>query len=180
MPECPTTLACRNEKCVDPCECARHAYCQARNHRGICTCEPGYTGDPYGIACTESKLQHILLVEKCYFSQSLFNPFTVPKIIEPDCTTDSQCDSQLACIDEECKNPCQAIDPCARDANCRVHDTLPLRTMSCICRPGFTGNGFVRCEPIGMDRSFFEIFSLFMQCSSLPLYYSGRECCCRM
>ena len=51
-PDCPTTLACRNEKCVDPCECARHAYCSARNHRGICTCEPGYTGDPYGIACT--------------------------------------------------------------------------------------------------------------------------------
>ena len=55
-PDCPTTLKCENEKCVDPCECARHAYCQARNHRGICTCEPGYTGDPYGIACTESKL----------------------------------------------------------------------------------------------------------------------------
>ena len=54
-PECPTTLACRDEKCVDPCKCARYADCSARNHRGICTCQLGYTGDPYGIACTPSE-----------------------------------------------------------------------------------------------------------------------------
>ena len=54
-PECPTNLACRNEQCTDPCKCARNADCSARNHRGICTCQPGYTGDPYGVACTPSK-----------------------------------------------------------------------------------------------------------------------------
>jgi len=54
-PECPTTLACQNEKCVDPCKCARNADCSPRNHRGICTCQPGFTGDPYGVACTPSK-----------------------------------------------------------------------------------------------------------------------------
>ena len=54
-PECPTTLACQNEKCADPCKCARNADCSARNHRGICTCQPGYTGDPYGVACVPSK-----------------------------------------------------------------------------------------------------------------------------
>jgi len=53
-PECPSTLACRNENCVDPCKCARFADCSARNHQGICTCQPGYTGDPYGVACTPS------------------------------------------------------------------------------------------------------------------------------
>lgn len=154
-PDCPTTLACRNEKCVDPCECARHAYCQARNHRGVCTCEPGYTGDPYGIACTESKFQcwYHSYMQRCFFQSIPL--FLVPKIIEPDCRTDSQCDSQLACIDEECVNPCQVIDPCARDADCRVHDTLPLRTMSCICRPGFTGNGHVRCDVIGTFNTIF-------------------------
>ena len=54
-PDCSTTLTCRNEKCVDPCDCAQYADCTARNHRGICKCQPGYTGDPYGIACTPSK-----------------------------------------------------------------------------------------------------------------------------
>ena len=54
-PECHTTLACRNEKCVDPCDCAANADCEARNHRGICTCRPGYTGDPYFEGCRPSK-----------------------------------------------------------------------------------------------------------------------------
>jgi len=53
--ECPTTRACQNEQCVDPCKCARNADCSARNHTGICTCYSGYTGDPYGIACELSK-----------------------------------------------------------------------------------------------------------------------------
>ena len=42
-PDCATTLACRNEKCVNPCQCAKFADCSARNHRGICTCQPGFT-----------------------------------------------------------------------------------------------------------------------------------------
>ena len=54
-PECPTTLACRNEKCVDPCDCAANAECEARNHRGICTCIPNYRGDPYFEGCKPSK-----------------------------------------------------------------------------------------------------------------------------
>jgi hypothetical protein len=54
-PDCSTTLTCRNEKCVDPCECAQFAECTPRNHRGICTCSPDYTGNPYGIACKPSK-----------------------------------------------------------------------------------------------------------------------------
>ena len=53
--DCPTTLTCRNDKCVDPCDCAENADCSARNHRGICTCREGYTGDPYGYKCTLSK-----------------------------------------------------------------------------------------------------------------------------
>ena len=60
-PECPTTLACRNEKCVDPCDCAANADCEARNHRGICTCRPGYTGDPYFEGCRPSKQSKIEL-----------------------------------------------------------------------------------------------------------------------
>ena len=55
-PECHITLACRNEKCVDPCDCAANADCEARNHRGICTCRPGYRGDPYFEGCKLSKI----------------------------------------------------------------------------------------------------------------------------
>ena len=55
-PECADYLACRNEKCVDPCEdCSINADCTARNHRAICECRVGYTGNPYGSVCSKSK-----------------------------------------------------------------------------------------------------------------------------
>ena len=58
-PECADYLACRNEKCVDPCDdCSINADCTARNHRAICECRIGYTGNPYGSVCSKSKAHH--------------------------------------------------------------------------------------------------------------------------
>lgn len=47
--ECPANLACINEKCADPCpgSCGLLAQCAVTNHRPICTCPFGYTGDPF-------------------------------------------------------------------------------------------------------------------------------------
>lgn len=52
--ECPSNLACINQKCSDPCvgACGLHTHCTVRNHNSVCQCEPGYTGDPFSI-CTE-------------------------------------------------------------------------------------------------------------------------------
>lgn len=46
--ECAQNRACINEKCVDPCQsaCGQYARCQVINHNPICSCSPGYTGDP--------------------------------------------------------------------------------------------------------------------------------------
>jgi hypothetical protein len=48
-PECPTDKACVNQKCVDPCPgvCGTHATCRAQNHNPVCTCDQGFTGDPF-------------------------------------------------------------------------------------------------------------------------------------
>ena len=47
--ECPTNLACMQQKCRDPCPgvCGVHATCSVNNHYPICRCEPGYTGDAF-------------------------------------------------------------------------------------------------------------------------------------
>lgn len=52
--DCSYDLACKNEKCQDPCNCGVGADCRVYNHRGVCQCPPGYTGDAYQL-CTRSK-----------------------------------------------------------------------------------------------------------------------------
>lgn len=47
--ECKLQLACIDRRCRDPCEgaCGRGAKCQVIAHSPICTCNDGYTGDPF-------------------------------------------------------------------------------------------------------------------------------------
>jgi hypothetical protein len=47
--ECPQNRACVNQKCVDPCPgtCGLNARCEVINHSPICSCQAGYTGDPF-------------------------------------------------------------------------------------------------------------------------------------
>lgn len=47
--ECARDKACQNQRCVDPCPgtCGYNAICRVVNHNPICTCHPGYIGDPF-------------------------------------------------------------------------------------------------------------------------------------
>lgn len=47
--ECAIQLACINQKCVDPCAniCGSHAICRVIRHNPICSCQNGFTGDPF-------------------------------------------------------------------------------------------------------------------------------------
>ena len=71
--DCRNTLKCENEKCVDPCACAQFADCTPRNHRGICTCFPDYTGNPYGIACDPSKIFTLILLKNWFRLMIVFS-----------------------------------------------------------------------------------------------------------
>ena len=80
-------------------------------------------------------------------NKTLLCKILVP-IEEPGCKGDVECPSKQACINKECVNPCTAISPCAPHASCIVHNTLPLRTMTCICDEGYTGRGDQFCTEI--------------------------------
>ena len=121
--DCPYNLACRNERCEDPCNCGAGAVCRVDNHRAQCSCPPGYTGNP---------------ISECRF---------VPPEKPPQCKMDADCASKLACFSGVCKNPCVETKPCGANAECSVVDTLPLRTMSCLCLPGYVGDADVECRP---------------------------------
>jgi hypothetical protein len=47
--DCPYNKACIKNKCQDPCPgtCGQNAVCQVVNHLPSCTCNPGYTGEPF-------------------------------------------------------------------------------------------------------------------------------------
>ena len=47
--DCPSTKACRNLHCIDPCPglCGVNAQCRVINHIATCTCDEGYFGDPF-------------------------------------------------------------------------------------------------------------------------------------
>lgn len=47
--ECPSSKACVNRKCQDPCpgSCGYQALCHVINHNPLCTCRSGYTGSPF-------------------------------------------------------------------------------------------------------------------------------------
>ena len=103
-------------------------------------------------------LNPLLMFLASHFKPSFFFCSTVP-IPKVECTTDKDCPSRQSCLQEKCKDPCLAISPCASNAECTVHNTLPLRTMSCTCIPGYTGKGDERCEKISEYRKLKSWFS---------------------
>lgn len=48
-PECPSHLACINQKCRDVCtgSCGSNTVCNVVNHSPACSCIHGFTGDPF-------------------------------------------------------------------------------------------------------------------------------------
>lgn len=71
--DCASNRACLQNKCQDPCpgSCAQNAFCQAINHIASCTCQPGYTGNPFSTCQIETlprKLLQALVKEIPQFS----------------------------------------------------------------------------------------------------------------
>ena len=65
------------------------------------------------------------------------NPYIECK---PECTINSECPDNLACIQQKCKDPCPGV--CGQNAYCKVRNHNP----SCICNSGFSGDPFTSCR----------------------------------
>lgn len=62
------------------------------------------------------------------------------KQIEAICKANSQCASNMSCLNERCINPC-IINPCALNAECLVQNHY----RQCHCSRGHAGDPFVNC-----------------------------------
>ena len=62
-----------------------------------------------------------------------------PPNCRPECVSNSECATRLACINQKCRDPCQGS--CGANAECNVINHVPM----CSCSAGFTGDAFVQC-----------------------------------
>lgn len=64
-----------------------------------------------------------------------------PPYCRPECTSNSECPSHFACINERCKDPCPGS--CGHYATCSVTNHQPM----CRCFDQYTGDPFTGCFP---------------------------------
>ncbi|XP_028157244.1 uncharacterized protein LOC114350564 isoform X7 [Ostrinia furnacalis] len=160
--ECPQDKACVNKKCIDPCPntCGLNARCQVITHNPICSCTPGYTGDPFTRCDLEGKITNTTCSpspcgpnSECRVIGDQAACSCLPNYIgrvpncRPECTIDAECPSNTACINERCKNPCQGA--CGVNAICLTVYHKPV----CSCQDRYTGDAYTNCIEIVMPES---------------------------
>lgn len=152
--ECPNEKACINQNCIDPCpgSCGVGAECRVLSHAPQCICPVGYTGDGF-IECRVIEISltpcspspcgpNAICKEQrgagsCIcLSEYIGNPY---EGCRPECVINSDCPSNLACMQNKCKNPCGNI--CGRNAVCNVVHHTPR----CTCLQDLIGNPYQEC-----------------------------------
>jgi hypothetical protein len=155
--ECPKNKACVKERCVNPCvdACGQNAKCDVVNHTPFCSCLQGYEGDAF-VGCSR-----IPATPKdpcnpspcggnaqCTVSNGAARCSCIPPYIgnpyaggcRPECTINADCPSNLACLSQHCRNPCQGL--CGVRAECNVVNHVPV----CTCARGLMGDPFTACR----------------------------------
>lgn len=59
---------------------------------------------------------------------------------KPECLVSADCSSDLACLNQHCRNPCLGV--CGANAQCEVINHVPI----CSCLQGYTGDPFQVCQ----------------------------------
>lgn len=157
--DCGQNEACSNQKCIEPCigVCGLNAKCIIRNHSPLCSCPPKYTGNPF-VRC-EPSIERPVQQEpvnpcvpspcgpnsECRVSGDqpactcLKDFIGSPPNCRPECVSNSDCSSNLACISQKCRDPCPGA--CGINADCRVVSHTPM----CICPNNLVGDPFTEC-----------------------------------
>lgn len=133
--------------------------CQVVNHNPICSCIPGYTGDPFTRCFKPLAEQPREPINPCLPNpcgpnadcrvvgespacSCLPNYFGAPPNCRPQCTISEQCPSNQACMNQRCVDPCPGS--CGINSQCVVINHTP----SCSCDIHYTGDPFQGCYPV--------------------------------
>lgn len=160
--ECPSVHSCINEKCRDPCpgSCGSSALCSVVNHKPMCRCSDGFTGDPF-LGCTAIPtavlsepvmpcnpspcgINAVCKERNGAGSCTCVSDYHGDPYVEcrPECVLNSDCSKSKSCVRNKCVDPCPGV--CGINAECRVNNHIPI----CNCLTGFTGNPSTKCSAI--------------------------------
>lgn len=133
--------------------------CQVINHNPICSCAAGYTGDPF-TRCYKpvpvhpneplnpciptpcgpnSECKVIGDTPACSCLQTYIG---APPNCRPECSINSECPANRACMNQKCVDPCPGS--CGFNTQCTVINHTP----SCTCDVHYTGDPFQGCSPV--------------------------------
>ena len=162
----PETTPIRVDLCA-PGRCGPNSDCFVIIDREECRCKAGFMMDYKGgckprirdpcipspcgpnTDCTTGLVGNAV----CTCRPGFFGVADSTKGCGPECTTNSECQSLMACMNQKCRDPCPGA--CGPNAACRVVNHNPV----CSCVQGFTGNAYQGCnavpvviEPITTER----------------------------
>lgn len=162
--ECSQNLACVKFKCKDPCRepnpnvCGQGANCEVKNHKPICSCPRGFTGDPF-VSCRQFTIQDLCTPNPCgpnaqcqpgndrsgsdrpvCICPTGFRGDPLVSCNRGECESDSECSTNQACYNFKCRDPC--IDACGQGAQCQARNHGAI----CSCGQGFVGDPLTACR----------------------------------
>jgi len=163
--DCSQNQACVKFKCRDPCfepdpnVCGQGANCEVRNHKPICSCPRGFTGDPFqscraftkadlcqpnpcgeGADCTPGNDRSGSDRPVCLCPKGTRgNP--LQRCTRGECAHDGDCGSDRACYNFKCIDPCD--DACGIEAQCKALNHGAI----CSCPAGYIGDPLSACRP---------------------------------
>lgn len=163
--QCSDEKICDNHKCRIACiaynPCGTNAICSTNHHVQVCTCQPGYSGDPKsgchlidfcsespcapGAICTNARGSY-----RCHCQLgTVGNPYDSGCQPSAECLNDDNCPVTAKCAEingvPKCTDACARLQ-CGANADCVVNDHIG----SCKCRLGYEGDANdnrIGCRP---------------------------------
>ncbi|CAD6236853.1 GSCOCG00008264001-RA-CDS, partial [Cotesia congregata] len=164
--DCSDEKICDSHKCRIAClahnPCGQNAICSTNNHQQVCTCQPGYTGEPTrgcnlidfclnspcapGAVCTNSRGSY-----RCHCqSGTVGDAYNSGCQTPVECLRDQDCPITARCIEingvPKCTDVCSRTR-CGPNAECIPGEHVA----SCSCRLGYDGDANdlrVGCRPL--------------------------------